>query len=159
MIIDILILAAVSVVLYLILPFISDLISLPFNAFTINRLKHDAQFGIHFQPKWFDLVLVFLAFSFFTYLFSGICASYLSWMSEKHPDSFFAKSIAVALGSVTASSFSRKSGKISQQEPLMSNLPSILAGMFVHVGVYIMCVLFLAIPKLIEYWSWMPYVK
>ena len=159
MIIDILILIAVTAILYFVIPFICDLLSIPFNALTYKRLKDEVLFGIHFQPKWFDLLLAFLAFCFFTYLFSGICASYLSWISERYPDNFIPKALAVSLGAGVASAFSRKAAKISLHDAAMSNLPSILGSMFVKTAVYIICVLLLIFPRLLYYWSWMPYVK
>ncbi|GEM_PF-5233515 len=159
MIIDILILSAISVVLYFIIPFICDLISLPFNMFSFRRLKDENDFGIHFKPKWYDLFLAFLAFCVFTYLFAGICVSYFSWMKERHPDSFFAKSIAVAIGAAVSSSFSRKAGKMILENASMAYLPSVLGATYVKTATYIICVLLLVFPKLIQYWPWMPYVK
>ncbi|WP_086946735.1 hypothetical protein [Sphingobacterium sp. JB170] len=160
MFVNLLIVAIVSILIRYILKFFAGILLMPFNALSLKRMNYDS--SVHFyRLKWHDLLMVILSFVAMTYLISGVCASMLSWISEQHPENLFAKIFSLAAGSYIASGLSRDSALLylQDQKNQIQTFPAFMGCMYVKLGVYVICVLFLIFPDITKYWSWMPYVK
>jgi len=161
MFLDLLIISIVSALISFVLSLLAGILLLPFNFLSFKRISEQAKFGFTYQGKWHDLLMIVLSFLVMTYLISGISASMLSWVIERHQESEFMQIFASLGGVSVAFSFAKKAKLVGQQdiENLVPTYPGIIGSMFVGYSVFIISVILVIYPSFTKFWFWMPYVK
>lgn len=161
MFVDLIILSIASALISFVFSLLAGILLLPFNFLSFKRINEQAEFGIPYEGKWYDLLMIVLSFLVMTYLISGISASMLSWVLERHQESKFMQVFASLGGAVVAFSFARKAGLVGRQDDInqTKTFPGIIGSMFVNYPVLIISVLLAIYPSYTKFWFWMPYVK
>lgn len=139
MFVNFLILFVVSSVLSLVFRFfLYDILCLPFN----GVYAYFSAKGDQVKQIVASNIGAFLVLMVFTYLFSGIVASFLSWAIIKHPDSDFFRisSIAISLG--VPYSLRNASLKGVKLDPSSAIIPSIYASFWIPYPVFVISILF-----------------
>lgn len=155
MILDILILILSGIVLGAIFKyFLYDILCLPINFLYGYYVRKDDQ-SKKILTSFVGAIILFL---FFTYLFSGICASFLSWAVSKDSDSDFLK--IVSLVSATGVPFSLRSKAVVMcaRDNFYVRMPSVIATLYYPYFVFIISFVMYIFPSIMRFWAWMPYV-
>jgi len=156
MFLNLLILIAAGVVLGAVFKFfIYDIVCLPIN-FLYGYFVRKGDRSKQVIASFGGAVILFL---FFTYFFSGVCASFLSWAISKNNDSDFLK--IVSLVSATGIPFALRSKAInmSAQDRFYIRVPSVIATLYYPYLVFIISVVIYISPSIMRFWNWMPFVN
>ena len=138
--------------------FLYDILCLPVNFVYYKKRKSDfynQNDGSQIISFLGGVLLIIL----FTYLFTGISASFLSYATIRSGNSTFLKcaSIAIALGSPFALKDRTRSLLRLNAESI--NIPSVFASIWFSYTALITSFLILFFPELMRFWNWMPFVS
>lgn len=155
MIITLLILLIATLILGAIFKyFLYDILSIPLNGLYAYYSKNGQYIKQAYVSGFGAIFLIFI----YTYLFSGICASFLSWTISEHENSFFLKVTSLTLASGIPFSLRRKAINMLSQDYSYSRVPSVMAVLYFPFLVFVISIIMLVFPSIMKFWSWMPYV-
>jgi len=139
--------------------FLYDIISLPITSIYSYKKKFDP-----YKQKVSTLIIFIvcglLLITLFTYLFTGISASFLSYAISKNVNSDILKSLVIAISLGTPYALKDIVGKMAMQddESIIST-PHIFAAAYIAYTTTIASFSLLFFPEYMRFWYWMPYIN
>ena len=135
-----------------------DILCIPINYIYAIRQKSDPynQLG---STRAISMVGGLILLIIFTYLFTGLSSSFLSYGISINSDSFLFQSFTIALALGTPFALKDRAGDILRQDVNSIDIPSVFACPWLPYTTSCTSLILLLEPAMMKYWWWMPYVN